>query len=74
MMSQQFNEILGVLKQFLNDAPFIKFSILPAILLISAAAGLNFWLKMEVLLSLLFGVALMFDPVAKVFLEFQVII
>ena len=72
MIDQLYQPFVN-LATYLNGCDCLKFSLLPGILIFSAIAGLNFWLKMEVLLSVLFGVALMIEPSAKYFLQLQVI-
>ena len=71
-MSELGAQVMTAIQKYLLECNCIKFSILPLLLIVSAAAGLNFWLKMEIILSFLFGIALTVEPSAKFLLGLQV--
>lgn len=78
-MSQQndwLNTIQSTLKSLFTNKNFniyhtLQFSALPIILFVSATFGLKTWLNVEVILSFVFGIALMIEPSAKYLLQYQ---
>ncbi len=73
-MAELGTQVFSIIHKYILECNCIKFSILPVILIVSAAAGLKFWLKMEMILSVLFGIALTFEPSAKFLLGLQVFV
>jgi hypothetical protein len=55
-------EYIEVIKPYLIDLNFIKYSTLPIVLLVGASFGLKVWLNLEILLSFVFGSLLMIYP------------
>ncbi len=68
--SQPNADIFNQLMSYFGSCDFLKFSVLPTILLVSALGGLKTWLWVEMVLSLVGGVALFVYP--QPLLELQV--
>ncbi len=65
------DDIFNQLMNYFGSCDFLKYSALPAVLLVSALGGLKTWLWVEMVLSLVGGVVLFVYP--QPFLELQVI-